>query len=112
MLRCLAEADLAPATVVALVTVHGKRGQHGLLAAAEAVGAPVWAYPAARLAAVRVPCPSPTVASAVGTPSVAEAAALLAAGAGGRLLVAKRSSVPERPGPAAATCAIAVPPAG
>jgi cobalt-precorrin 5A hydrolase len=56
-------------------------------------------HAAAALAAVAVPTPSPVVAAHVGTPSVAEAAALLSAGADG-LLVPKRRS-------AHATCAIA-----
>lgn len=51
---------------------------------------PVVALPAALLAAVDVPDPSPAVAAAVGTPSVAEAAALLAAGPGARLVVGKQ----------------------
>jgi cobalt-precorrin 5A hydrolase/precorrin-3B C17-methyltransferase len=41
---------------------------------------------------VSVPTPSLTVQSAVGTPSVAEAAALLAAGPGAELVVTKRTS--------------------
>ncbi|MFP4032742.1 MAG: cobalamin biosynthesis protein, partial [Desulfococcaceae bacterium] len=40
-----------------------------------------------------VPSPSEMVERHVGTPSVCEAAALLAAGEGGKLLVAKRKSV-------------------
>jgi cobalt-precorrin 5A hydrolase/precorrin-3B C17-methyltransferase len=59
------------------------------------------AFPAALLAAVDVPNPSSTVADAVGTPSVAEAAALLAAGPGARLVVDKQR------GPTA-TAAVAV----
>jgi precorrin-3B C17-methyltransferase/precorrin-6y C5,15-methyltransferase (decarboxylating) CbiE subunit/precorrin-6Y C5,15-methyltransferase (decarboxylating) CbiT subunit len=46
--------------------------------------------PADLLAAVDVPTPSEVVDAAVGTPSVAEAAALLAAGPGARLVVDKR----------------------
>jgi cobalamin biosynthesis protein CbiG len=49
-------------------------------------GWPVVAYPASALAAVPVPAPSGRVATAVGTPSVAEAAALLG---GGTLVVGK-----------------------
>jgi cobalamin biosynthesis protein CbiG len=52
------------------------------------------------LAAVVVPTPSATVARHVGTPSVAEAAALLAAGDGATLVLTKQRS-------AHATCAIA-----
>lgn len=57
-------------------------------------------YSAPALARVPVPTPSAVVAAHIGTPSVAEAAALLAAGPGAELLVAKRRS-------AHATCAIA-----
>jgi cobalt-precorrin 5A hydrolase/precorrin-3B C17-methyltransferase len=58
-------------------------------------------FPAELLAAVDVPTPSDVVDAAVGTPSVAEAAALLAAGPGARLVAAKRR------GPTA-TAAVAV----
>ncbi len=44
------------------------------------------------LAGVKAPTPSSVVNRAVGTPSVAEAAALLAAGPGGRLVLEKRKS--------------------
>ncbi|MYW71250.1 hypothetical protein GTW08_03825, partial [Pseudonocardia sp. SID8383] len=46
-------------------------------------------FAAAALAAVAVPRPDARVAAAVGTPSVAEAAALLAAGDGAHLIVGK-----------------------
>ncbi|BBH71271.1 hypothetical protein ACTI_79560 [Actinoplanes sp. OR16] len=46
-------------------------------------------FPAAVLAGVRVPTPSAVVAAAVGTPGVAEAAALLAAGPGSSLVLTK-----------------------
>ena len=46
------------------------------MAAAAARGWPVVTFPASRLAAVPVPNPSEVVRRAVGTPSVAEAAAL------------------------------------
>lgn len=46
-------------------------------------------YPADALARVTVPYPSGRVAAATGTPSVAEAAALLAAGPGATLVVPK-----------------------
>ena len=50
------------------------------------------ALPAAALSTIAVPNPSAVVAAAVGTPSVAEAAALLAAGPSARLVVEKRRS--------------------
>jgi cobalt-precorrin 5A hydrolase/cobalt-precorrin 5A hydrolase/precorrin-3B C17-methyltransferase len=71
-----------------------------VVALAERRGVPLRVHNAAALAAVAVPTPSDVVARHVGTPSVAEAAALLSAGPGAQLLVAKRRS-------AHATCAIA-----
>ncbi|HEX6674227.1 MAG TPA: precorrin-3B C(17)-methyltransferase [Actinomycetes bacterium] len=86
----LAGAGLAPASVAALASVDAKRDEPGLAAAARARGWPLRFHPAAELAAVPVPNPSDAAARAVGTPSVAEAAAL----AGGRaeLVVPKRKA--------------------
>ena len=53
------------------------------------LGLPVRAFTAEALAAVDVPTPSEVVRAAVGTASVAEAAALLAAGPGAELVVPK-----------------------
>lgn len=92
----LAEVD-APA-VCALATIDVKAAEPGLRAAAAARGWTLALHPAAALRSVAVPTPSAVVAGHVGTPSVAEAAALLTGG--GALLVAKRRS-------ARATCAIA-----
>lgn len=102
----LAAAGLAAASVTALATVDSKAGEPALRAAAERLGVPLRAFPAAALAAVRVPHPSGAALAAAGTPSVAEAAALAAAGPGGVLVVPKKRSAPV--GRAArATCAIA-----
>lgn len=65
-----------------------------------ALVAPRRFFTADALACVPVPTPSAVVAAHVGTPSVAEAAALLACGTGAELLVQKRRS-------AHATCAVA-----
>ena len=73
----------------AVVATIDRRADHPAVTAA-AGGLPVVAFPASLLAAVDVPNPSATVDEAVGTPSVAEAAALLAAGPGARLVVEKR----------------------
>ncbi|MET9496865.1 cobalamin biosynthesis protein [Streptomyces sp. NPDC006552] len=100
----LAEAGAAPADVVALATVDTKGREPGLLAAAEALGVPLVAYPAGVLAAVPVPHPSERVRRAAGTPSVAEAAALAG---GGRLVVAKRVSGGEAGRGRGVTCAVA-----
>jgi cobalt-precorrin 5A hydrolase/precorrin-3B C17-methyltransferase len=84
----LAEAGLARASVGAVATID-RRAAHP---AVSGLGLPVRAFPAPDLARVRVPNPSPVVDEAVGTPSVAEAAALLAAGRDASLVVTKRTS--------------------
>jgi histidinol-phosphate/aromatic aminotransferase/cobyric acid decarboxylase-like protein len=76
-------ADAGPVT---LATLDARAGEPGLRQAAECRGWPLTGHPAAALAAVDVPAPSARVADAVGTPSVAEAAALLG---GGDLVVGK-----------------------
>ena len=87
----LAELGLSPRSVRHIVTVEAKADEPGLQATAAARGWPVVTFPASRLAAVPVPNPSEVVRRAVGTPSVAEAAALIEPGA--TLLAAKRASV-------------------
>jgi cobalamin biosynthesis protein CbiG len=73
-------------TDVRLSTLDARAAEPGIAGAAAARNWPLVGYAAAELAAVAVPSPSGRVAVAVGTPSVAEAAALLG---GGTLLVAK-----------------------
>ncbi|GGX78981.1 precorrin-3B C(17)-methyltransferase [Streptomyces minutiscleroticus] len=100
----LRDAGLSPASVAELATVDAKAGEPGLVAAAERLGVPLVAHPADELAAVDVPNPSGAPLAAVGTPSVAEAAALVR---GGELLVPKRKSERADGRPAMATCAVA-----
>jgi cobalamin biosynthesis protein CbiG len=76
----------AGGTDVRLATLDARAAESGIASAAAVRGWPVTAYPAADLAEVAVPSPSSRVAALVGTPSVAEAAALRG---GGRLLVGK-----------------------
>lgn len=71
---------------VRLATLDARAAEPGLVDAALARGWPITGHPAAALAAVAVPSPSARVAAAVGTPSVAEAAALMD---GGTLLVGR-----------------------
>jgi precorrin-3B C17-methyltransferase/precorrin-6Y C5,15-methyltransferase (decarboxylating) CbiT subunit len=81
-------ADLDHRRPDAVATIDLRADHPAVVAVAP--GAPT-TFPASLLAAVAVPHPSDAVAQAVGTPSVAEAAALLAAGPGARLVVAKRA---------------------
>lgn len=101
----LRDAGLSALSVAELATVDAKADEPGIVGAAVRFGVPVRTYEAGVLAAVDVPNPSDAPLAAVGTPSVAEAAALAAAGRGGELLVPKRKSSPEGR-PAMATCAV------
>jgi len=102
VLGTLREAGLSAADVVALATVDAKASEPGVVAAAGRLGVPLLTYGAERLARVPVESPSGAALRAVGTPSVAEAAALAE---GGELLVPKRRSDPVGR-PAGVTCAI------
>lgn len=74
-------AGSGPLTIRCLATIDRKGDEPAILALAEARGWPLRLYPAEDLARVEVPSPSETVRRVMGTPAVAEAAALLAAGA-------------------------------
>ncbi|QBI55401.1 precorrin-3B C(17)-methyltransferase [Streptomonospora litoralis] len=93
--RTLAEAGLDSESVRALATVDVKADEEGILRAARERGWDVTVYPASELAGVSVPNPSEVVRAEIGTPSVAEAAALRAAadaGSGAELVAAKNKS--------------------
>ncbi|MEU0999131.1 precorrin-3B C(17)-methyltransferase [Streptomyces tibetensis] len=96
----LREAGLSAASVAELATVDAKAEEAGIVEAARRLGVPLVTYSAEDLAGVDVPNPSDAPLAAVGTPSVAEAAALVG---GGELLVPKRKSAAS---PAMATCAV------
>ncbi|MBB4716119.1 precorrin-3B C(17)-methyltransferase [Streptomyces luteogriseus] len=96
----LREAGLSMASVAELATVDAKAEEPGIVEAARRLGVPLVTYSAEELAGVDVPNPSDAPLAAVGTPSVAEAAALVG---GGELLVPKRKSAAS---PAMATCAV------
>jgi len=100
----LADAGLSPHSLRCLASVDAKAGEQGLVEAARELGVELLTFGADALAAVPVPNPSAAPLAAVGTPSVAEAAAVLGAD-GGELLVPKRKSTPEG---RAAMCTVAV----
>ena len=87
----LRAAALSPLSVRAVATVDAKAGEPGLVELARRRGWPLVAHSAQRLAAVDVPNPSEVVRAEVGTPSVAEAAALVTTSAAA-LLVPKQKS--------------------
>jgi cobalt-precorrin 5A hydrolase/precorrin-3B C17-methyltransferase len=88
----LAGAGWSLDAVGLVVSVDLKRDEPGIVALADRLGVDLRTFPAEVLARQDVPTPSSVVADAVGTASVAEAAALVAAGPGGRLVVTKRKS--------------------
>ncbi|MGQ4475961.1 precorrin-3B C(17)-methyltransferase [Streptomyces sp. SAS_276] len=97
------DAGLSLASLARLATVDAKSEEPGIVEAADRLGVPLVTYSADELAAVEVPNPSDAPLAAVGTPSVAEAAALVG---GGELLVPKRKSERADGQPAMATCAV------
>ncbi|MFF1295427.1 MULTISPECIES: precorrin-3B C(17)-methyltransferase [unclassified Streptomyces] len=99
----LRDAGLSAASVAELTTVDAKSEEPGIVGAAQRLGVPLVTYSAGELASVEVPNPSDAPLAAVGTSSVAEAAALVR---GGELLVPKRKSERADGLPAMATCAV------
>lgn len=79
--EALAQAQATLADVQAVASIDLKADEIGLAEVAGANGWVIRFYAAAALALVAVPNPSETVRKYTGTPSVSEAAALLAAGA-------------------------------
>ncbi|MFI8516270.1 Rv2231c family pyridoxal phosphate-dependent protein CobC [Streptomyces sp. NPDC085481] len=88
----LREAGLNARDVVALATLDARAAEPGIAGAAGRLGVPVRGFASGELATVAVPHPSSVPLAATGTASVAEAAALRAAGPGAVLLVPKRKA--------------------
>ena len=98
---------LAPEAIAGMASIDRKSDEQAFLALAQERG---WAQqwmPAATLNAIAVPNPSDAVAAEMGTASVAEAAALVAAGPGARLLLNKTIARAQDGEQGAATLAIA-----
>ena len=91
-IETLAAEGLSIDAVGCVATVDRKASEPAIVELAAGIGVPLRTFPADVLAAVPVPNPSEVVEEAVGTPSVAEAAALAARGHGGALVVEKRRS--------------------
>ncbi len=86
----LKEAGLARDAIAGLATIDLKSDEEALISIANAEGWPMKFFSAEELSKTAVPNPSNAVANEVGTPSVAEASALLAADNGGELSLSKR----------------------
>ncbi len=100
----LHEAGLSTHSVAAIGTISMKADEAAINTLAREMNIPLRLFEAEQLASVEVPSPSSVVLAETGSPSVAEAAALLLAGEKGQLVLPKRKS-------ANATCALAVAPA-
>ncbi|QIS05150.1 cobalamin biosynthesis protein [Nocardia brasiliensis] len=79
-------------TINCLATLDRRAAEASVRAAAAELGVPIRAFTATELAKVTVPNPTSRTATAIGTPSVAEAAALLAAGTPLPLLLPKHTT--------------------
>lgn len=100
--RTLEENHIPPAAIGAVASIDGKAGEPAIHAAAAHFGVPARFFSAAELNrhAGRVAAPSERVRERMGTPSVAEAAALAMAGEGAVLIAPRTKS-------GGATCALA-----
>jgi cobalt-precorrin 5A hydrolase len=99
----LARAGFAPEALDLIAAPELKRDEHGVAAAAAALGVPLVLIPEADLTAAgaRAETRSERVLALMGIPSVAEAAALAGGGPTARLIVPRIAIGP-------ATCALAV----
>ncbi len=88
----LARAGLLTESVSEIATVDRRAREPAVLDLAAWLGIPVRSFLPSQLAPIEVPNPSAAVTAALGTPSVAEAAALLAAGRKGTLIISKEKS--------------------
>ena len=77
--QALATANLTLAQVIKLASIDKKQDETAFIQFAEKQALPFQFYAAEQLAKVPVPSPSAVVMKYVGTPSVSEAAAILAA---------------------------------
>jgi cobalt-precorrin 5A hydrolase len=90
-------------TATALATAENKAQAAGLLALAEALNLPILPIPPQTIANTQTPTQSPRVQHQYATGSMAEAAALAAAGPGARLVSPRHISQDRK-----ATCALAI----
>jgi cobalt-precorrin 5A hydrolase/precorrin-3B C17-methyltransferase len=114
--RVLEGSGLAEASIGRVATIDRRQAHPALAAVGAHLEVPVVGFSSAVLATVSVPHPSETVREAVGTGSVAEAAALAAAGPGAQLVVEKATSprvtvaIARRSGPEGALAVVGLGP--
>ncbi|WP_347987760.1 cobalamin biosynthesis protein [Methylomonas sp. AM2-LC] len=79
LMQALKQGGLDVSAVVGLASIDKKNDEQAILQLAAVQGWPLYFYPAEVLAKIQVPNPSEVVMKYMGTPAVAEAAALQAA---------------------------------
>ena len=77
--QVLSRYNLAPEAIAGLATIDIKADERGILQLSHQLNLPLYTFTAAELSPIKVPNPSDVVEREVGTPSVAEAAAIRAA---------------------------------
>jgi cobalt-precorrin 5A hydrolase / precorrin-3B C17-methyltransferase len=92
VMTVLAQQGLSVRSVIAVASVDAKADEPGILEVCARHGWQLTTYSPELLALVDVPNPSPVVEAAVGTPSVAEASALVHGGPGAELVAPKQAS--------------------
>ncbi len=76
--QVLSKYNLAPEAIAGLATIDIKADEPGILELSQELNLPLYTFTAAELSPIKVPHPSDVVKREVGTPSVAEAAAIKA----------------------------------
>ena len=76
--QVLSRHNLAPEAIAGLATIDIKANERGILQICQELNLPLYTFTAAELSSITVPNPSDVVEREVGTPSVAEAAAIRA----------------------------------
>ena len=88
--KFLKASNLSPHSIAGLATIDKKKDEEGILELAEENNLPIKFFTKEDLSKIIVPNPSNVVQKEIGTPSVAEASCLLAAGKESKLLKEKR----------------------
>ena len=86
----LESENLSQQAIAGFATIDIKKDEKGILELAEEKNLPIKLFSKEDLSSIIVPNPSSVVENEIGTPSVAEASCLLAAGEGSNLLEEKR----------------------
>ena len=86
----LAANNLSPLSIAGFATVDLKKDEKAILEISKEKNLPIKFFTSEELSAINTPNPSNVVLNEIGTPSVAEAACILAAGKGSKLLKEKK----------------------